>query len=87
MAFTKASHGAFFADKFHCANMAAVVENQPDSEARRFEADIRKVVGDLQRAAPGLTYTEALFGIKRTCDERLMIDAAGSDGGAAVVER
>ncbi len=72
----------FLNDKFHCANMAAVVEFQDPRETARFEADIGRAADSI-RSSSGLSYDRALFKIKADCDAQLTADAGNLSQPAA----
>lgn len=78
---------AFFADEFHCSNMAALVENQDERETARFEADIAKAVAAWRRANPRASYDRALFAIKASCDAQLLADAGAAPGKPVKLKR
>lgn len=81
------AEASFYKDGEHCANMAAVVENQEPRETARFESDIAAAVGSIQRQDPTVSYHLALLTIKAACDEKLWADAGVAGNGSSNLDK
>ncbi|MDP9897411.1 hypothetical protein J2W32_006524 [Variovorax boronicumulans] len=81
------AEAAFYKDREHCANMAAVVEYQDPRETARFESDIAAAVGSIRRQDPTVSYNLALLTIKAACDEKLWADAGVAGNGSSNLDK